>query len=158
MSLVTVADWEGTTLDVSGELATVGMAGASALVASMTADGWRGFRDWIARWLGRGQPQNEARQLARLDADRGLLLAATAGEAADQAGVVSASWAVRLQDLADEDPEAARELLEFVTRWRVENPESAQRATAIRQNAKASGKARITQVGGNQTIINPGQS
>ncbi|MGE7389359.1 hypothetical protein ACQKM2_28190 [Streptomyces sp. NPDC004126] len=143
-------------MDVSGELATVGVAGASALVAAMMSDGWRSVRDWMARLLGHGQAEAEARQVARLDRDREMLLAAPAGE--DRSGEVSASWTVRLQDLADEDEEAGRELLEFVNRWREQNPEAAQKPTVVRQSAKAGGKARINQVGGNQTVINPGRS
>ncbi|MFI9723783.1 hypothetical protein ACIHFE_29685 [Streptomyces sp. NPDC052396] len=153
MGLVTAAAREGTALDVSAELATIGATGASALVASMTTDGWHGVRDWIAGLLGRGRTEVEARQAARLDRDRELLLAAP--EAEDRSRDVMDSWAVRLQDLADDDPEAARELLKFVAQWQAENPEAAQKATVIRQHAKASGKARINQVGGNQTVIKP---
>lgn len=156
MGLVTVAAREGTDLDVSGELATVGVAGASALVAAMMSDGWRGVRDWVARLLGHGQVEAEARHVARLDRDRELLLAAPEGE--DRSGEVSASWTVRLQDLADEDQEAGRALLEFVNRWREQSPEAAEKASVVRQSAKASGKARINQVGGSQTVINPGRS
>ncbi|MEU8706033.1 hypothetical protein [Streptomyces sp. NPDC048565] len=140
-------------MDVTGDLTTVGVAGASALVASMTVDGWHGCRQWIAQWFGRGGSGTEARTLTRLDRDRESLLAAPEDEAEDRAREVSASWAVRLQDAADEDPSAAGELLEFVSRWRAEHPEAAQKETVIRQNAKASGKARVNQVGGNQTVF-----
>lgn len=140
-------------MDVSGELATVGVAGASALVASMTVDGWHSCRQWIARWFDREGSGAEVRPLARLDRDRELLLAAPEDEAEERAREVQASWAVRLQDAADEDPHAARELLDFVSRWRAENPEAAQKATVIRQDAKAKGRARVNQVGGNQTIV-----
>lgn len=140
-------------MDVPQELATVGAAGAAALVASMVSDGWRGARSWVGRWLGRGRAEDETRQLARLDRDRELLLAAPENEADDRAREMSGAWAVRLQDVADEDEDAARELLDFVKRWQAENPEVAQKATVVRQNAKASGKARINQVGGNQTIF-----
>ncbi|MEU9034618.1 hypothetical protein AB0D45_06845 [Streptomyces sp. NPDC048352] len=143
-------------MDVSGELATVGVAGASALVAAMMSDGWRGVRDWMARLLGHGQAEAEARHVARLDRDREVLLAAPEGE--DRSGEVSAAWTVRLQDLADEDQDAGRALLEFVNRWREQNPDAAPKATVVRQSAKAGGKARINQVGGNQTVINPGRS
>ncbi|MET9070565.1 hypothetical protein [Streptomyces sp. NPDC004232] len=71
---------------------------------------------------------------------------------------LAAAWAVRLQDIADMDEDAGRELLEWVNQWRTENPEAVQRAAVVWQNAKASGRSRITQVGGNQTLIRPERS
>ncbi|WP_159054518.1 hypothetical protein [Streptomyces dysideae] len=53
------------------------------------------------------------------------------------------------------DQDAGRGLLEWLNQWRDRDPEAAQRAAGVRQKAKASGHSRITQVGGNQTIIRP---
>ncbi|WP_406426389.1 hypothetical protein [Streptomyces sp. NBC_00147] len=145
-------------MDVSGELATVGVAGASALVAAMAGDGWSGFHSWIGRWFGRGGEDAAARQLARLDRDREALLAAPEDEAEGRAGDFSAAWAVRLQDVADEDPDAGRALLEFVRQWRADHPEAEPRVSVVRQRAEAKGKARITQVGRDQTIVKREQS
>ncbi len=145
-------------MDVSGELATVGSTGASALIAAMTTDGWGRVRTWFGRWLGRGQSETETHHLSRLDRDRELLLATSAEESEEQAGRLAGAWTVRLQDIADMDAQAASELLEFLVRWRAENPESSERAGRVRQQAKASGHSSIVQVGGNQTVIRPERS
>ncbi|MFF3373518.1 hypothetical protein ACFYXF_11280 [Streptomyces sp. NPDC002680] len=135
-----------------------GTTAASALVVAMTGDGWSGFRGWLGRWFGRGGDRAAARQLDRLDRDRETLLAVPEGERADRAGDLSSAWAVRLQDAADEDPEAAQELLAYVKQWRAEHPETAPQLTVVRQRAEARGKSRITQVGRDQTIIKPERS
>lgn len=145
-------------MDVSGELATVGTAGALALVTAMTTDSWRGVRTWFGQWLGRGHSETEVHHLTRLDRDQEALSAARADDEEQLARDLAAVWAVRLQDIADMDQGAGRELLEWVTRWRTENPEAARSAAVVKQNAKGSGRARITQVGGNQTIIRPARS
>ena len=144
-------------MSMTEELATVGTAGASALITAMTTDGWRGVRAWVGRWLGRGHAEEETRHLVLFDRDRERLLAAP-GEEGDWAQRLVAAWAVRLQDVADMDQEAAKELLDWVNRWRAENPNVKLRGAVVRQNAKASGRARITQVGGNQTFAPPERS
>ncbi|MBR8642150.1 hypothetical protein KEF29_29575 [Streptomyces tuirus] len=148
----------GSILDVSGELATVGATAASALVVAMAGDGWRGFRGWLGSWFGRGGESAAARQLDRLDRDRAALVAVPEDERADRAGDLSAAWAVRLQDAADEDHEAAQELLDYVKQWRSDHPEAAPQVTVVRQRAEAKGKSHVTQVGRDQTVINPGRS
>ncbi|MEU6485823.1 hypothetical protein [Streptomyces sp. NPDC046887] len=142
-------------LDVSGELATVGTAAASALAVAMTGDGWRGFRDWLGRWFGRGGELATVRQLDRLDRDREALLAVLEDERDDRAGDLAAAWAVRLQDAVDEDPQAGRELLTYVKQWRDENPQAVPQVGVVSQRAKASGKSRITQVGRDQITFRP---
>ncbi|MBW8796238.1 MAG: hypothetical protein JF597_22330 [Streptomyces sp.] len=87
-----------------------------------------------------------------------MLSAAGADGEEQLARELAAAWAVRLQDIADMDQGAGRELLEWVARWRAENPEAARSAAVIKQNTKGSGRSRITQVGGNQTIIRPERS
>jgi hypothetical protein len=142
-------------LDVSGELATVGTAAASALAVAMTGDGWSGFRDWLGRWFGRGDDRTASRQLDRLDQDREALLALPEDEQDDRAGDLAAAWAVRLQDVADDTPDAGRELLAYVRQWREENPQAAPQVGVVSQRAKASGKSRVTQVGRDQITYRP---
>lgn len=145
-------------LDVSGELATVGTAAASALVVTMTGDGWRGFRDWLGRWFGHGDDRGADRQLDRLNRDREALLGLPEEEREDRAADLSTSWAVRLQDAVDEDPEAGRELLAFVKQWRSENPQAVPQVGVVSQRAKAKGKAKVTQVGRDQITVRPERS
>ncbi|MFD7547883.1 hypothetical protein [Streptomyces sp. NPDC059816] len=142
-------------LDVSGELATVGTAAASALAVAMAGDGWHGFRDWLGRWFGRGGDLATDRQLDRLDRDREALLAVLENERDDRAGDLAAAWAVRLQDAVDEDPEAGRELLAYVKQWRDENPQAVPRVGVVSQQAQTSGRSRVTQVGRDQITVRP---
>ncbi|WP_159047861.1 hypothetical protein [Streptomyces sp. WM6378] len=130
------------------------MAGASALVTAMTTDGWGGIRSWFGRWFGRGHAEAEEQCLVRLDRDR-TALADGGGDAAATSATLVNAWAVRLQDLVDMDRTAGEELLEWVRQWQADQPEAARRAAAVNQKAKASGHARITQVGGDQTNIRP---
>ncbi len=148
----------GLILDVSGELAAVGTTAASALVVAMTGDGWSGFRGWLGRWFGRGDDQAADRRLDRLDRDRAALVAVPEDERADRAGALYSAWAVRLQDAADEDREAAQELLAYAKQWRSDHPEAAPQVTVVRQRAEAKGKSQVTQVGRDQTVIHPGRS
>ncbi|WDM15148.1 hypothetical protein J3S85_28720 [Streptomyces lavenduligriseus] len=146
-------------LGVTEELATVGTTAASALVVAMTGDGWRGFRDWLGRWFGRDGDRAAARQLDRLDRDRETLLALPEEERDARAGDLSSAWAVRLQDVADEDREAGQELLAYLKQWLAENPQAVPEVGAVTQVVKkATGKARVTQVGRDQITINPRQS
>jgi hypothetical protein len=138
---------------MSEELATIGMTSATALITAMTSDGWNTVRAWVGRWLGRGRAEEETVHLVRLDRDREHLLATQEAEVRAESERLAAVWAVRLQDVVEIDKNAARELLDWANRWRAENPDVVSRATAVRQNAKARGHARITQVGGNQTFV-----
>lgn len=133
----------------------MGIAGASALVIAMANDGWSSARSWIGHWLGRGRGQEESHSLALLDRDRQLLLVASDDDQADEAQRLVATWGVRLQDIADMDQDAAVELMQWVSRWQAENQG---KQPGVRQKAKASGRARITQIGGNQTNLSRGQS
>ncbi|MFE6104094.1 hypothetical protein ACFVQ4_29625 [Streptomyces laurentii] len=133
----------------------MGTAAASALAVAMTGDGWRGFRDWLGPWFGRGGDRAASRQLDRLDRDREALLAVPEEERDDHAGNLAATWALRLQDAVDDDPDAGRELLAFVQRWRDENPQAVPQVGVVTQRAKASGKSRVTQVGRDQITVRP---
>ena len=136
----------------------MGMAGATALVTAMTTDGWSAVRAWIGRWLGRGHAQEESHHLVRLDRDRELLLAASGSEQADEAQQLVTAWAVRFQDVAEIGQDAALELVQWLAQWQAENPVESGKESGVRQKAKASGRARITQIGGSQIILPPRRS
>ena len=114
-------------MDVSGELATVGTASALALVTAMTTDGWSGVRTWFGQWFGQGQAEAEKYHLTRLDRDRDTLLAVANAEEDQLARELASAWAVRLQDIADMDQDAAQELLEWMMGWRAQNPQAERR-------------------------------
>ncbi|WP_329456767.1 hypothetical protein [Streptomyces sp. NBC_01497] len=74
-------------------------------------------------------------------------------QAVGRARDLSTAWAVRFQDMVDEDSDAGRELLEFVRQWRAEHSQIEHQVLVVHQRAEAKGKSRIIQVGRDQTIV-----
>ncbi|MDN3060770.1 hypothetical protein PH213_40930 [Streptomyces sp. SRF1] len=102
----------------------VGLAGAAAaaLVAEMTKESWASMRCLAARLFRRGGPEEEERQLARLDADQ--VQAATLDQAA-----LRERWNRRLLTLVEDFPEAAEELAAMARR-KPQEPQSGVNQTA----------------------------
>lgn len=144
-------------MENAGELAALATAGATVLIGAMVSDAWNGVRPRFARLFGRGDSGQDAAQLARLDRDHTHLQSLPLAARDEQGAALAAQWTVRLLDLVEAEPDVAVALRELIAWWRGEYPEPA-RAEGIRQQAKASGHARITQVGGNQVTLRPGQS
>lgn len=140
-------------MEISGELATVGATSAAALVTAMTTDGWGSVRQWFGQWLGRGRAADEELHLARLERDRELLVHASSEDKQELAGRLESAWAVRLQDVADVDGEAALRLRDFVRAWIAEHPGEGVQSRVVTQRADGRGHARITQIGGSKTTI-----
>ncbi|MGW7071817.1 hypothetical protein ACWGII_30870 [Streptomyces sp. NPDC054855] len=110
---------------LSEAMTALAAAGGTAVVQAAGTDAWAGFRQQMARWFGRGNPQREPAELARLDHTAGELarLDQTAGEleAAGQAKVERARflsvtvWQARIEALLEslddsERAQAAEEL------------------------------------------------
>jgi hypothetical protein len=89
----------------------VALAG-NTLVAAAVTDAWETTRHKIARLFGRGQPDPATER--RLDATRNQLIAASSAELEQVKADVAAAWAVRLEDLLAEDPDAEAELAALV--------------------------------------------
>ncbi|SFD58645.1 hypothetical protein [Streptomyces aidingensis] len=136
---------------MSGELATAGATCASALVTAMAADGWGSFRTWLRQWLRRNRPESESHLLQRIDDDREKLLERSAAQRERQAGKLETAWGVRLQDIADLDAEAAREMLHFAQAWMSRHRPAGDAAPRmVQQRAEARGRASVVQIGGDQ--------
>jgi hypothetical protein len=146
----------GVAVDVSSDLATVSAIASRALVTAMMTDSWERTREWFGRWLSRGHAESEQIHLERLDRDREAVRSATPESREERVGAVQARWAGRLEDLAELDPEAAELLVELTQQWMAEHPEDTGLGAQVRQEAKASGHARIIQVGRDQNITRKG--
>ncbi|MFK0257041.1 hypothetical protein [Streptomyces sp. NPDC090445] len=94
--------------------ATVALAASvgSGVVHAAGTDGWRVFRDRLARLLGRGNRQQEAAQSERLDRTAAELAVAARdddgpeGGAAGQRSRHGAAWRTRTEDLLEQlEPE-----------------------------------------------------
>ncbi|MFF6815368.1 hypothetical protein ACFZAG_36685 [Streptomyces sp. NPDC012403] len=122
-------------------LSALAAAGGGALVQAMATDAWQECRERTARLLGRGDPQEEARQEARLERAREELAAAgddTEQVAARQAG----AWRTRFEDLLEDTPEQAQQLRDLVAFVRERSQAGGVAAGQVTVHATASGQAR----------------
>ncbi|MBZ4020668.1 hypothetical protein CCS38_34095 [Streptomyces purpurogeneiscleroticus] len=88
------------------ELTTLAAAGGAAIVTAASTDAWTRFRDALARWFGRGNPQREQAQRERLDQTAAALQAADGGVQARARQ--EASWQTRIELLLESLDEADR--------------------------------------------------
>jgi hypothetical protein len=90
------------------DIASLVALGGNTLVAAAVSDGWEAARDRIARLFGRGQPDPAIER--RLDATRDQLSAASPADVEQVKAETAAAWAVRLNDLLADRPDAAGQL------------------------------------------------
>ncbi|WP_329530698.1 hypothetical protein OG568_06655 [Streptomyces sp. NBC_01450] len=105
------------------ELAALVAAGGMAVVQAAGTDAWRGFREKVAAWFGRGDIGRERVALERLDQTAAVLASANPGQVEEYRGQEAASWRTRFADLMDDLGEddrvrAAAGLRELVTQVR----------------------------------------
>ncbi|GHD81289.1 hypothetical protein GCM10010317_104390 [Streptomyces mirabilis] len=105
------------------ELAALVAAGGMAVVQAAGTDAWRGFREKVAAWFGRGDTGRERVALERLDQTAAVLASASPGQVEEYRGQEAASWRTRFADLMDDLGEedrvrAAAGLRELVTQVR----------------------------------------
>lgn len=93
-------------------LAALAALAGSALVQAMVTDGWEGARQKVARLFGRGEPDPVIER--RLDAARGQLAGAGAGELERVQAELAAQWQTRFADLLADHPDAEAELAGLV--------------------------------------------
>ncbi|MEV7357513.1 hypothetical protein [Kitasatospora sp. NPDC091276] len=91
------------------QLAAVASAAAVALVTEMVKDSWAGARELAMRLFHRAGQTEEERQLARLDADQAQIGELDRTE-------VEERWRRRLLTLAEDYPEAAKDLALLASR------------------------------------------
>ncbi|GAA0451576.1 hypothetical protein [Streptomyces olivaceiscleroticus] len=103
---------------LSEAMAGLAAAGGTAVVQAAGTDAWTGFRQRVAHWFGRGNPQREATELDRLDRTAGeLQTAATAGPTEMERVRIhqEAAWQARIEVLLENlaDAELARAVEEL---------------------------------------------
>jgi len=115
-----------------------------ALVQAMATDAWETCRERAARLLGRGEPQEVARQEARLERAREELaeVAAERPEDGERAAArQAAAWQTRFEDLLEDSPEQEQHLRDLVT-FLQEQPSAVNAAAGqVTVHATASGNA-----------------
>jgi|KBSMisStandDraft_5_1062788.scaffolds.fasta_scaffold304292_2 hypothetical protein len=95
-----------------GTLAAIAQTASNALVTAAVTDTWEDLRHKIARWFGRGQPDQQIER--RLDATRDQLMAAVPGELEAAQAALAGQWATRFADLLADYPDAGAELDELI--------------------------------------------
>ncbi|GHH94649.1 hypothetical protein [Streptomyces capillispiralis] len=121
-------------------LSALAAAGGGALVQAMATDAWQECRERTARLLGRGDPQEESRQEARLERAREELVAA--GDDTEQvAARQTAAWRTRFEDLLEDAPQQAEQLRDLVAFVREQARAGGVAAGQVTVHATASGHA-----------------
>ncbi|GIF17939.1 hypothetical protein BJ973_009097 [Actinoplanes tereljensis] len=118
-------------------LIALGAAGGTALVEAAATDIWNTAKDRVARLFGRDTKQVTVLE-ARLEDTRAQLVAAPADQLEQLRERQTQVWTTRLQDLLEEQPEAApalQELLDELAR----HPAMAGTATAVGTRSVAVG-------------------
>ncbi|MDX3697722.1 hypothetical protein PV726_47650 [Streptomyces europaeiscabiei] len=100
---------------LSEAMIALAAAGGTAVVQAASTDAWMGFRQRVARWFGRGNPQRESAELERLDQTATALETADAEQAERVRIRQEASWetwfTALLESLDDSQRETAAEEL-----------------------------------------------
>lgn len=94
---------------LSEALVALASAGGGAVVAAAGTDAWQGFRQAVARWLGRGDAQTEERELQRLDETAAALVASPPAEAERLRDRQEAAWQNRFELALEQLKAAERE-------------------------------------------------
>lgn len=129
------------------EIAALASTAGTTVVTLMATDAWERTRDAVAGLWRRVHPERADTVTAELDATREDL---TSQEAEDDEEVVrelQAEWRGRVRRLLTARPEVAGELRRLLDEL---DPDAAPDAPAVRQQATASGQARIYQAGRDQ--------
>ncbi|MFC7968938.1 hypothetical protein [Streptomyces cinereoruber] len=125
-------------------LTALAASAGGALVQAMATDAWETCRERAARLLGRGEPQEVARQEARLERARAELAEVVAdrpedGERAEARQ--AAAWQTRFEDLLEDSPEQEQRLRELVAFLQEQTPTVNVAAAQVTVHASASGQA-----------------
>jgi hypothetical protein len=91
-------------------LAALATAAGTSLVSAMTTDAWTEVKTRFGKLLGRGDPEQEARQEGRLERSRREVTDAVADQMEQVRVGQAEAWRIRLSDLLEEEPEREAEL------------------------------------------------
>ncbi|WP_432182461.1 hypothetical protein [Streptomyces sp. NBC_00063] len=87
---------------LSEAMAAIAAAGGTAVVQAAGTDAWTGLRQQVAQWFGRGNPQRENAELARLDRTAGELERAEPAEADHVRIRQQAAWQARIEAVLED--------------------------------------------------------
>ncbi|SEL28751.1 hypothetical protein [Streptacidiphilus jiangxiensis] len=90
-------------------LTALAAAGGTAVAKAAGTDLWKGLRDQVARWFGRGDAQREQRELERLDRSAAELEAAAPIELERVRARQEIAWQTRIETLLEELDDEQRE-------------------------------------------------
>ncbi|MES4888672.1 hypothetical protein [Streptomyces sp. NPDC096012] len=95
---------------LSEAMTALAAVGGTTVVQAASTDAWAGLRQQLGRWLGRGDPQRENAELARLDQTAGELNTAVPAELERMRIRQEAAWQVRIETLLEslDDTERAQ--------------------------------------------------
>ena len=86
-------------------LMALAMSAGSHLVTAMAEDGWQELKVRVARLLGRGDPDEEDRQAARLERSREEVVGRSGAELEQARERQAAAWRTRFEDLLEDSPQ-----------------------------------------------------
>ncbi|TXS76053.1 hypothetical protein EAO76_11505 [Streptomyces sp. sk2.1] len=127
-------------------MAALAAAGGTALVGAAATDAWTTARTGFARLLGRGDTRGELVAARRLDGTAAEVERIPEARREAVRGELVGSWTTRLGDLLEENPEAAVELRELISRVRAELPVTVQSGSQV-NIANGGGVQHISQYG-----------
>ncbi|MFE9440823.1 hypothetical protein ACFYO2_17840 [Streptomyces sp. NPDC006602] len=82
-------------------LIALAASGGTALVGAAGTDAWRGLRQAVARWFGRGDAQREQVELERLDQTAAAVQATDSAEAEQARNRQEVAWQTRIEALLE---------------------------------------------------------
>ncbi|MFJ4364431.1 hypothetical protein ACIP4S_09770 [Streptomyces chartreusis] len=130
-------------------LTALAAAGSAALVNAASTDVWQAARERFARLLGRGDTDRTEAATRRLDD-----LHRVVREPGNERELAEArrAWRLRLQDLLEENPDAAEELRSAIAEL---PPPRAASAAAIRQDNRAYDHGTVNAVVNGDLTVHP---
>ncbi|WP_461712294.1 hypothetical protein [Streptomyces sp. DSM 41013] len=133
-------------------LIAIAASGGTAVVQAAGSDAWTSLRHRLATLMGRGDEQRTGTELERLDRTATAIVNASPEQAERVRTLQEGTWQTRLEDWLESassaEREHAAEELRGIIAAVMEKKESGSTFHGdVRQDAKASGNARVYQLG-----------
>lgn len=133
---------------MDSEIAGLAGTAATTLVTLLTTEGWQRAKEQFASLWRRIQPERAEAVTGELEATRDDLLRAQGDGDSRTEAELAAEWQGRIRRLLAAYPDAASQLRALLAELSAQVPPG----PAVRQQAIASGNARIYQAGRDQTV------
>lgn len=121
---------------LSEAVAALAAAGGTAVVQAAGTDAWTEFRQHVASWFGRGDPQRQNSALQHLDQTADALVMAEADQVERVSIGHEAAWGARIEDLLEglddaEQAQAAEDLRLLLAQHRLQRRASSSQGGPI---------------------------